>query len=244
MKITFSTAAALALATGFPAAAQQGDGTNVAISTHVTKPDKVEPTAERIGQIKAPDGFKVTAFATGLKNARILAVAPNGTIYVSRRDQGDVLMLKDADGDGKADGEPIAVVHRPGAHGLAIHDNKLYLITVKEVFVAGIRSDGQLEPFQMIIGDLPDSGQHPNRTIAFGPDGMLYISVGSTCNACNESNQENATILRASPDGKSRTIFASGLRNTIGFGWIPPRASCGEWITASIFSATRFSPRN
>ena len=222
MKITVSTAAALAaLATAFPAAAQQGDGTKVAISTHVTKPDKVEPTAERIAQMKAPDGFKVTAFATGLKNARILAVAPNGTIYVSRRDQGDVLMLKDADGDGKADGEPIAVVHRPGAHGLAIHDNKLYLITVKEVFVAGIRPDGQLEPFQMIIGDLPDSGQHPNRTVAFGPDGMLYISVGSTCNACNESNQENATILRASPDGKSRTIFASGLRNTIGFGWHP-----------------------
>ena len=55
--------------------------------------------------------------------------------------------------------------------------------------------------------------------MAFGPDGMLYISVGSTCNACNESNAENATVLRATPDGKSRTIFASGLRNTIGFDW-------------------------
>ena len=73
----------------------------------------------------------------------------------------------------------------------------------------------------MLVGDLPDAGQHPNRTIAFGPDGMLYISVGSTCNACNESNPENATLLRASPDGKSRTIFATGLRNTIGFGWHP-----------------------
>ena len=50
---------------------------------------------------------------------------------------------------------------------------------------------------------------------------MLYISVGSTCNACNESNQENATILRASPDGQSRSIFAKGLRNTIGFAWHP-----------------------
>jgi glucose/arabinose dehydrogenase len=50
---------------------------------------------------------------------------------------------------------------------------------------------------------------------------MLYISVGSTCNACNESNQENATIVRASPDGKSRSVFAGGLRNTIGFAWHP-----------------------
>ncbi len=65
----------------------------------------------------------------------------------------------------------------------------------------------------MIIGDLPDAGQHPNPTLAFGPDGMLYISAGSTCNVCNESNPENATLLRATPDGKQRSIFATGLRN-------------------------------
>ncbi|MET0319950.1 MAG: YbhB/YbcL family Raf kinase inhibitor-like protein, partial [Duganella sp.] len=50
---------------------------------------------------------------------------------------------------------------------------------------------------------------------------MLYISAGSTCNVCNESNPENATLLRASPDGKQRTIFATGLRNTIGYDWHP-----------------------
>jgi Raf kinase inhibitor-like YbhB/YbcL family protein len=217
----YAATALAALATALPAAAQQGDGTEVAITAHVVKPNKAEPTSDRIAQIKAPDGFTVKPFASGLKNARIIAVAPNGDIYVSRREQGDVLLLKDANSDGVADGEPIAVAHRPGVHGLAIHKGKLYLVTVKEVFVAAIRPDGQLEPLQMIIGDLPDSGQHPNRTIAFGPDDMLYISVGSTCNACNESNQENATLLRASPDGKSRTIFAKGLRNTIGFAWHP-----------------------
>jgi glucose/arabinose dehydrogenase len=50
---------------------------------------------------------------------------------------------------------------------------------------------------------------------------MLYLSVGSTCNACDESNPENATILRVKPDGSSRTVFASGLRNTIGFAFHP-----------------------
>ena len=53
------------------------------------------------------------------------------------------------------------------------------------------------------------------------PDGKLYISVGSTCNACSEANPENATILRVEPDGSSRQIFASGLRNTIGYGFEP-----------------------
>ena len=90
-----------ALALAYPALAQQGDGTSVAISAHVVKPDKVSPTEERIAQIKAPDGFTVKPFATGLKNIRIIAVADNGEIYVSRRDQGDVLMLRDKDGDGR-----------------------------------------------------------------------------------------------------------------------------------------------
>ena len=216
-----SLAALLAATIAVPALAQQGDGTEQRTVVNVFKPAKVEPTPERIASIKAPPGFSVTPFATGLKNARILAVAPDGTVYVSRRDQGDVLMLKDADDDGKADGPPVTVANRSGAHGLAIRGGKLYLVTVKELFVADILPDGRLGPLTMLIGDLPDAGQHANRTIAFGPDGMLYISVGSTCNTCNENNPENATILRASPDGRSRTIFASGLRNTIGFAWSP-----------------------
>ncbi|MDM9646433.1 YbhB/YbcL family Raf kinase inhibitor-like protein [Rhizobium sp. S163] len=201
------------------AQAQQGDGTDVQITTNVFKPNKVQPTSDRLGQLKLPTDFTVQTFAKGLGNSRIIAVSEKGDVYVSRREEGDVLLLKDVDGDGKADAAPIKVASRAQAHGLAIKDNKLYLVTVKEVFVADIKEDGTLGEIKMIIGDLPDAGQHPNRVMAFGPDGMLYISVGSTCNACNESNAENATILRVTPDGKSRTIFASGLRNTIGFDW-------------------------
>ena len=221
MKPIALAVALLATGTFHSAFAQQGDGTQVSTANNIFKPNKVEASAARIASIKAPAGFKVTVFASGLKNARIVAVAPNGDVYVSRRDQGDVILLRDANGDGKADGAPITVANRAGAHGLAIHDNKLYLATVKEVFVADILGDGRLGALKMIIGDLPDSGQHPNRTLAFGPDNMLYITVGSTCNACNESNPENATVLAASPDGKHRAIFASGLRNTIGIDWQP-----------------------
>lgn len=209
------------VAAALPALAQQGDGTDVEVNAAIFKPNKVQPTEERLSGLRAPEGFTVKPFASGLGNARILAVSDQGYVYVSRRDEGDVLLLKDEDGDGIADGPPVQVATRPQAHGLAIADGQLYLATVKEVFVAPIQPDGRLGPLKAIIDDLPDAGQHPNRTIAFGPDGMLYISVGSTCNACNESNPENATLLRATPDGKSRTIFASGLRNTIGFDWSP-----------------------
>jgi Raf kinase inhibitor-like YbhB/YbcL family protein len=201
-----------------PAAAQQNDGTAVRTQISVVKPAKAEAGS---ALLKVPEGYSVTPFAAGLMNPRMIAVAPDGTVYVSRREQGDVIMLKDTNDDGLADGPPVTVANRAGAHGLAIQDGKLFIATVKEIFVANIHADGTLDPLKMIVGDLPDSGQHPNRTIAFGPDGMLYVSVGSTCNACNESNPEHATILRMSPDGKSRIVFARGLRNTIGFAWHP-----------------------
>lgn len=223
MDTTMKTlACAIALLLLAPAAAaQQGDGTAVAVAANVFKPDKVPATPGRVAALKRPAGFKVDAWADGLLNPRILAVAPDGSVYVSRREQGDVLLLRDRDGDGRADGEPMVVANRSQMHGLALHDGKLYMATVKELFVADIQPDGTLGPLTMLAGDLPDGGQHPNRTMAFGPDGMLYLSIGSTCNACNDTNPESATLLRVSPDGKSRTIFASGLRNTIGFDWQP-----------------------
>lgn len=215
------TALLLCLLTPSLAAAQQGDGTDVQANVHTFKPAKVDATSERIQDLKVPNGFQVNALAQGLKNPRIIAVAPDGRIYVSRRDQGDVLLLEDANEDGVLDAEPKVVFSRPGAHGLAIANGQLYVATANDVYRAPIRPDGTVGREERIISDLPDGGQHPNRTLAIGPDGMLYISVGSSCNACNETNPEHAALLRSSPDGESRSIFASGLRNTIGFAWDP-----------------------
>lgn len=218
---TLMIPAVLATALALPVAAQQGDGTAQRVTAVVFKPRQVEATDARVRALDVADGLAVTKFAEGLGNARIIAVSPDGRVYVSRREEGDVLMLHDGDGDGRADGPPVTVARRAGAHGLAIHDGQLYLATVREVFVAPIGPDGTLGELRMIIDDLPDGGQHPNRTLAVGPDSMLYISIGSSCNACNETNPEHATMLRASLDGKTRAIFASGLRNTIGFDWHP-----------------------
>lgn len=216
-----AAAVVLIAAAAVPLHAQQGDGTDQPVSGHVFKPAKVAPTPARVAQLALPPGFEATVFAEGLGHPRILVVAPDGTVYASRRDEGDVVMMKDADGDGRADGLPQVVLSRPGVHGLALHGGKLYLATVRELYVADLAPDGRPLTPRLLAGDLPDGGQHPNRTLAFGPDGMLYLSVGSSCNACNETNPEHAALLRISPDGQRRTVFARGLRNTIGFDWHP-----------------------
>lgn len=193
---------------------------DVAMTEYVYEPTHLTPSEATTRGLTVPAGFRVTVFATGLGNARMLAVASDGAVYVTRRDEGDVVLVRDRNGDGRAD-ETRVVARRPQMHGIAIDGRRIYLITVNDVYVADLRPDGSLGELTRIIDDLPDGGQHANRTLGLGPDGMLYISVGSTCNACDETSAESATLLRARPDGRSRTIYASGLRNTIGFGWYP-----------------------
>jgi Raf kinase inhibitor-like YbhB/YbcL family protein len=194
-----------------------GPTVNVQVTGHMFEPEHLAPPDT--SRLTVPDDFVVTKVAEGLGNARMIVATSDGSIYITRREEGDVLMLKDA-GDGELS-RPIRAASRPGVHGLAIHEGKAYLATPHEVFRGDVLPDGTFGPLEMIIHDLPDAGQHNTRTIQIGPDGMMYISIGSTCNECTEPNPENATILRASLDGQRRAIWASGLRDTIGWGWHP-----------------------
>jgi glucose/arabinose dehydrogenase len=193
---------------------------DVEIVGHVYRPAAVRLPDGAARQLTVPAGFRVDAFATGLGKPRILAVADNGTVYVTRREPGDLVMLRDADGDGRAERQDV-VLTRKDLHGIAIHRSRMYLATVKEVLSAPLLPDGRPGELTTLVSDLPDGGQHPNRTLAIGPDNMLYVSVGSTCNGCRETTEESATMLRMDLEGKNRKVFASGLRNTIGFGWHP-----------------------
>lgn len=189
------------------------------INANVVKPARVDATEERVAGLRLPEGFRISKFAEDLNEPRILLVGPQNNVYVTQRN-GDVLLLKDTNKDGKAD-EQRVVANKEGAHGMAIRENQFYLITVNDVFRADFKDNGDIGDLGKIVENLPDGGQHPNRTMAFGPDGKLYISVGSTCNACKETREESATMVTVNEEGNERTIFAKGLRNTIGFDWHP-----------------------
>ncbi|MCC9166524.1 PQQ-dependent sugar dehydrogenase [Pontibacter harenae] len=221
MKIK-TTLLALGLMAAFSTANAQNSQEPIATSMegHIYKPVKVPATDARVRQLKVPAGFTVTKFAENLNKPRMLAVHTDGTVYVTDRDKGTVTMLRDTNNDGKADQQKV-VATKDQMHGIAIRNNKVYLMTVNEIYTADISKDGSLGQLKEIAKGFPEGGQHANRSIEFGPDGMLYVSVGSTCNACEETHKENATLVQMKPDGSGRRIYATGLRNMIGFDWHP-----------------------
>jgi len=188
------------------------------VVTHTYFPEHRHTPDHVTSFLHVPDGFAVDVFATGLPGVRMLAIADDGTVFVTRPALGQVVRLR-TNGE-TVESLPVAEGMR-GVHGITIRDGRLYLATAKSVDVADIHPDGSLGDRRTIVSDLPNGGQHPARTIAIGPDEMLYISVGSDCNACAEPNGEHATLLRAPLNGSPRQVFARGLRNTIGFDWHP-----------------------
>ncbi len=180
-----------------------------------------DATAQRVGELMRPGGFRIGMFASHLDSPRMLAVGVDGTVYATLPRTGQVVALQDTDEDGRADRRRVMVSDLPEVHGICIHDGQMYLATVDEVFVCRIRDDATVGSPELLLENLPFGGRHPCRTIGFGPDEHLYIAVGSSGHCCKESNPEHATILRASPNGMRRSVFARGLRNASGFGWHP-----------------------
>ena len=223
LKIRQLSALALTAAFCIPVAHAQlppGDGPNV-VTTVMVEPSPVKFEESMLARLKLPAGFKINVFAKDMQHVRWMQVATNGDVYVSRPKQSDVLLLRDTDRDGRMDAEKVVAQNIKNVHGLLLHDNQLFMASDKKVLVAGVQPDGTLGAPRVLVDDLPDGSQHPYRTLAYGADGYLYVTVGSQCNNCIETNPEAATVLRMRPDGSARSVYARGLRNTLGFAFNP-----------------------
>jgi glucose/arabinose dehydrogenase len=190
---------------------------------NVVLPAPMPATPENIAKLKLPAGFHIAKFAEGLASPRVIVISPAGNIYVSSRDAGTITMLSP---DGAMKKQVVAL---EDVHGMVIHNGTLYYVTINEVYSAPINADGSLGASKLIIRNLPDAGQHVDRTLAVGPDNLLYVSVGSTCNTCQEHNRVNSTMQRFHLDGSGQETFATGLRNTIGFNFQPGTGALYGW---------------
>lgn len=181
--------------------------------------------ADPVAALKLPPGFQAQVFARldaaggdYFRGPRFMAVGPDGYLYLSLGRDNKVVMLPDRNHDGRAD-EVVTVAQDLNApQGLVFVSGKL-LIANQDGVVR--MENGRIVPF---IPGLPFGG-HTLKSLKLGPDGYLYLNVGSSCNVCNESDPLRATLLRYSLDGKPAgrrgAIWAEGLRNAQGFAWHP-----------------------
>lgn len=175
-------------------------------------------------RLQVPDGFSLSLFAADLPDARMLRITPAGDLLVSQPRSGRVTLLRpDRNGDGRSDGSEIAVEGLDRPHGIDLYDGWLY-VAESDAF-GRIRFDPAMSQsrgeFERLVRGIPGGGNHWSRTLRFGPDGWLYLSVGSSCNVCEEEDPRRAAILRFRPDGSGEEIYASGLRNSVGLDWQP-----------------------
>jgi glucose/arabinose dehydrogenase len=195
-------------------AANNAVAATAAVSQTITPPD---------GPIHLPPGFIIGVFARGLNAPRMMAVGPDGMLYVAERDAGRVIRLPDQNKDGQADQVEVVADGLNGPNSLAFYtDGSLYVAETMRVWrLSRPDSRGVFQDRQVIIDGLPNGG-HSTRTLLFSPDGStLYVSIGSSCNICLEQDKRRATIMRFNPDGSGGSIYAVGLRNAVGITFRP-----------------------
>jgi glucose/arabinose dehydrogenase len=168
--------------------------------------------------LTVPPGFTAAVFASGLAGARLMTVSPEGVLLVARRPRNEVVALPEK--NGRAEPEVI-LSNLTNAHSLAFKDGWLYIATTPAVMrVRWVGGKPQGDPEKVV--DLPTStpSLHVSRTINFGPDGRLYVAIGSSCNVCVEPDARRTTIQVVETDGALHP-YARGLHNAIGFDWDP-----------------------
>jgi glucose/arabinose dehydrogenase len=162
------------------------------------------------GQVlHVPAGFEIEQLVAGLDGVRTLRVGPDGLLYAVQSGPGRVVRLDPLTGSGVT--EVLDDLNRP--YGLVFHDGWMYVAERHRI----VRYEAPgFTRRDVVVADLPTGGSHWTREIAFGSDGMLYVSVGSSCNVCEESDPRRAAVTRYRPDGSGETIVAEGLRNAAG----------------------------
>jgi glucose/arabinose dehydrogenase/cytochrome c553 len=175
-------------------------------------------------RISLPDGFAIALFADGLPNARFLRFTTAGDLLVSTTRSGRIVLVqRDADGDGRSDGTRTLLEGLDRPQGMDFSEGWLYV--AESGAVGRVRFDPVARAvdgnYTHVVTGIPSGGNHYTRTLRFGPDGWMYVSIGSSCNVCEEEDARRAAIVRYRPDGSGEEIFATGLRNAVGFDWRP-----------------------
>ncbi len=215
-----------------------------------------EPTQSSVGIVCDPDnggltlpeGFCASLVADGIGQARHIAVAPNGDVYVkTRTEQGGIAALRDTTGDYKADLVEYFSDRTPMGDGIlwetgmAVHNGYIWASNTESVYRWPLPDAGALVPQgdpEVVISGFPEQSSHDSKSIAFDDKGYLYVNVGAPSNSCQEEPrtpgspgldpcpqlERQAGIWRFLADSLGQTQqdgirYATGIRNVVGLDW-------------------------
>ena len=210
---------------------KQGQPSNMADSTLAPIPQPPAPKAAAeipVDKIKVPAGFKVSLWASGLANARVMEWGEKGTLFVSSRTAGNLYAVVDKGGQREV---KLLAKGLNLPNGIAFRNGTLYVAEIHRITkMVGIEDKLDNPPaMEVVYETLPKDVPHGWKYLAFGPDGKLYFNIGAPCNICIPPDT-HANISRVNPDGTGFEYFALGVRNSVGFDWHP--------VTKELYFAT------
>lgn len=182
------------------------------------------PNQQFEDRLQLPEGFYWSRYAEGLTGARMMVMTGAEDLLVSLPRKGQIWRIApDRDNDGRADDRELLLDNLDRPHGLALKDHWLYIAERDAVRrIAFDHQSGSVSgAMELLIDGLPGGGNHWSKSIGFGPDNRLYLSIGSSCNVCVEKDARRATMMRFTAEGGQGEVIATGLRNSVGFDWAP-----------------------
>lgn len=169
--------------------------------------------------IDLKNDFILKPYVRNLDSPRFMYVTESGDLLITEPPKGNVLLIPYK----KPEQKRILLSGLNNPHSMDVYENYLYI--AEENAIGRIEFDAKegrtMGRYERIIKNIPDDGGHWTRTIKFGPDGYGYVSIGSSCNVCIEKNPLRASISRFKPGDDHMTVYATGLRNAVGFDWSP-----------------------
>jgi glucose/arabinose dehydrogenase len=171
--------------------------------------------------LQTPADLHVSLYAGGLPNARFMALGPRGDVFVGSWYAGTVSVLLNRSGAARASQVVTLLSGLVVPHSVAYRNGQIYVGQEGQVSSWSYNSSAVSAGNQhIVISGLPVGGRHLTRTISFGPDGSIYVSIGSSCNECVDYSTR-AVIMRYRSNGTGGQVYARGLRNAVGLAWQP-----------------------
>lgn len=181
-----------------------------------------QPGQVPLEKLKLPPGFAISVYAEGVSQARAMALGTKGTVFVGSMGP-RVFALVDTNRDHKADEVKVIAMGLTQPTGIALRNGSLYIAAATRIVrLDDIENKLDAPPAPVVVADALPAVHHSWKFLAFGPDGLMYVTVGSPCNFCERLDEPRfSTIVRMKPDGSNAEVFAHGVRNSVGFDWSP-----------------------